>query len=387
MSRPGQEAGRGAGLGLVETQRVVLDGPLRLAGGAVLHDVEVAYETYGRLSPTRDNVVVLCHALTGDAHAAGHHGDPARRGWWDNLVGPGRAVDTDRFFVVSSNLLGGCQGTTGPQSVDPATGAAYALDFPLLTMSDLVLVQRRLLEQLGVTRVHAAVGGSLGGMQVLQWAVDAPGQLERAVLVAASSRLTAENIALSAVARHAITGDADFCGGRYAEAGRRPDHGLAVARRLAHITYVSEQLLEDKFGRRRLHDGPPRHGTDFQVESYLDHQAAVFLERFDALTYLYLSRVMDYFDPFAEPFLGGPVADRLRVGGTRFELVSFDSDRRFPTAHSVRIHEHLVAAGANSSHTEVASPYGHDSFLLEPPGYHDLVRASLLRERTITSTG
>ncbi|KQT90970.1 homoserine O-acetyltransferase [Marmoricola sp. Leaf446] len=368
---------------MIETQRVVLDGPLRLAGGAVLRDVEVAYQTYGRLSAARDNVVVLCHALTGDAHAAGHHGDPARRGWWDNLVGPGRAVDTDRFFVVSSNLLGGCQGTTGPQSIDPATGAAYGPDFPLLTVSDLVLVQRRLLERLGLGRVHAAVGGSLGGMQVLQWAIDAPGQLERAVVVAASSLLSAENIALSAVARHAITGDADFCGGRYAEHGRRPDHGLAVARRLAHVGYVSEQLLEDKFGRRRLDDGPPRLGTDFQVESYLDHQAAVFLERFDALTYLHLTRVMDYFDPFADP----AAAERLRAGGTRFEVVSFDSDRRFPTAHSARIHAHLVAAGVASEHTDLASAYGHDSFLLAPPGYHELVRASLDRERAITSAG
>ena len=363
-------------VGLVETQRVVLtDGgdPLVLAGGAKLEHVEVAFETYGRLSPARDNAVVVCHALTGDAHAAGHHGDPSRVGWWDNLIGPGRALDTDRYFVVCANLLGGCQGTTGPGSPDPATGHAYALDFPLLTMGDLVAVHRRLGRHLGIDRWHAGVGGSLGGMQLLEWVVEAPTELERVILVAASSRLSAQNIAFSAVARAAIMGDPDFAGGRYAEKGRIPAHGLAMARRMAHITYVSEVALEEKFGRARLEGGPPRHGTDFQVESYLDHQAEIFLERFDALTYLYLSRVMDYFDPFADP---GAVV-RAASGGTRFELISFDTDWRFPTPHSRRIHEHLAAAGATSRHLEITSTWGHDSFLLAPPGYHERIREVL----------
>ncbi len=366
------------GLGLVATQRVTVAtdaDPLVLERGAALGPVEVAYETYGALNAARDNVVVVCHALTGDAHAAGHHGDPDRPGWWDNLIGPGRAVDTDRFFVVSTNLLGGCRGTTGPSSTDPATGAAYGLDFPLLTMRDLVAGHRAVLAHLGVARVHAVVGGSLGGMQALEWVLQHPGEVERAVLVAASSRLTADNIALSAVARHAILADPDFCEGRYAAQGRRPDHGLSVARRLAHITYVSEELLEHKFGRERVDDGPPRLGTHFQVESYLDHQAQIFLERFDALSYLYLTRVMDYFDPFAVP----DRLARLRGAGTEVTLVSFDSDRRFGTPHSRRIHEHLRAAGVPSEHTELASPYGHDSFLLTPPGYHDLVAAALAR--------
>lgn len=366
------------GLGLVATQRVTVatDGdPLVLERGGALAPVEIAYEAYGALSAARDNVVVVCHALTGDAHAAGHHGDPDRRGWWDNLIGPGRALDTDRFLVVCTNLLGGCRGTTGPSSTDPATGAAYGLDFPLLTMRDLVAGHRAVLAHLGVERVHAVVGGSLGGMQALEWILAHPGEVERAVLVAASSRLTADSIALSAVARHAILADPDFCGGQYAAHGRRPDHGLSVARRMAHITYVSEQLLEQKFGREQVDDGPPRLGTHFQVESYLDHQAEVFLERFDALSYLYLSRVMDYFDAFADPRR----ADRLREAGTEVTLVSFDSDRRFPTSHSRRIHEHLRAAGARTEHTELASPYGHDSFLLSPPGYHELVAAALDR--------
>ncbi|MDO9455170.1 homoserine O-acetyltransferase [Nocardioides sp.] len=354
-------------------QRVVLateDDPLRLEHGARLDHVEVAYETWGRLSPERDNAVFVCHALTGDAHAAGEGG------WWESLVGPGRPVDTDRFFVICPNLLGGCRGTTGPSSVDPTTGRPWGLTFPLFTVHDLVSVHRRLLAHLGITRLHAAVGGSLGGMQVLQWAVDDPGAIDRALLVAASSRLTAQNIAFSAVARDAILHDPDFQGGAYAGTGRRPDRGLAVARRMAHITYVSEESLEAKFGRARVAsapDGPPQHETDFQVEAYLDHQAEVFLARFDALSYLYLTRVMDYFDPFAD----AGAAARAGSGGTRFLHVSFDTDWRFPTAHSRRTHEHLDAAGADSRHVEVASPWGHDSFLLDPPGYHDEVRAFL----------
>lgn len=367
-------------LGRVSTQRVGLfdeDDPLVLSSGAPLAPVQVAYETYGTLSEQRDNAVFVCHALTGDAHSAGHHGDPARPGWWDNLIGPGKAVDTDRFFVVSPNLLGGCRGTTGPSSADPATGRAYGLGFPLLSVSDLVTVHRRLLEHLGIERLHAAVGGSLGGMQVLQWTIDAPGQVGRAVMVAASSLLSAQNIAFSAVARRAIMTDPEFHDGQYAAAGTRPASGLAVARMLAHITYVSEHSLEEKFGRQRRGDGPQRMDTDFEVESYLDHQASSFLRRFDASSYLYLTRVMDYFDPFADP----GAAVRAASAGTRFLALSFDSDWRFPTHHSVRLHEQLTAAGAISEHVELASAWGHDSFLLQPEGYHDRI-AEFLRHRS-----
>jgi homoserine O-acetyltransferase len=359
-------------VGLVSTERVVLhdeDDPLVLSGGATLAPVEVAYETYGTLNEAHDNAIFVCHALTGDAHAAGHHGDPARPGWWDNLIGPGRPLDTDRFFVISPNLLGGCQGTTGPSSTDPATGRAYGTGFPLFSMSDLVSVHRRLLRHLGIDRLHAAIGGSLGGMQVLQWTIDAPDEIGRAVLVAASSLLSAQNIAFSAVARTAILSDPDFRDGQYAAAGTRPAAGLSVARMMAHITYVSEQLLDEKFGRDRVSDGPPRMGTDFQVESYLDHQASSFQARFDALSYLYLTRVMDYFDPFADP----RAAARAASYDTRFLVLSFDSDWRFPTHHSVRLREQLAAAGAISEHVEIASSWGHDSFLLKPPGYHERV--------------
>ena len=364
-------------LGYVETQRVVLatpDDPLRLRGGGRLDHVEVAYETYGQLSPARDNAVFVCHALTGDAHAAGLHVGAKRRGWWDNLIGPGKPVDTDRFFVVSANLLGGCSGTTGPLSTDPATGAPYCLDFPLLHMSDLVAAHRRLLTHLGVERLYAAVGGSLGGMQVLQWAIDDPDAIERAVLVAATARLTPENIAFSTVGREAIMSDPDFCQGRYVEQGVFPWRGQKVARMMAHITYVSAQALDDKFGHRRLSSGDDwTLGPDFEVEHYLQHQGNVFLDRFDALSYLYLTRLLDYFDPFGDPW----TADALRRTTARFQLTSFDSDWRFDTSQSVALAEQLAALGVDVDHTELSSPFGHDSFLLEPPGYHERIAAFL----------
>lgn len=353
-------------------QRVVLhtaDDPLRLVSGATLGPVEVTYETYGVLSPARDNTVLVCHALTGDAHASGPGG------WWSSMVGPGRPVDTDRFFVVSANLLGGCAGTTGPQSTDPATGMAYGTDFPLLQVADLVRVHRDLLDHLGIERLHAAIGGSLGGMQVLQLVLDEPDRVERAVLVAASSRLSAENIAFSAVAREAILSDPDFHDGRYRDKGVVPARGLKVARMMAHITYVSAPGLETKFG-RRSGSAHPTMAPDFEVEHYLQHQGEAFLERFDALSYLYLSRLLDYFDPFGEA-IGRAAQAALRRTSTRFQLVSFDSDWRFSTPHSLRILEHLQAAEVDAAHHEVASPWGHDSFLLSPPGYHELVASFL----------
>ena len=360
-------------LGYVETQRGVLarpDDPLLLRGGGRLDHVEVAYETYGSLSPARDNAVFVCHALTGDAHAAGLHVGSKKRGWWDNLIGPGKPVDTDRFFVIAANLLGGCSGTTGPLSTDPATGAPYCLDFPMLHMSDLVAVHRRLTAHLGVERLYAAVGGSLGGMQVLQWAIDDPDALERAVLVAASSRLTPENIAFSAIGREAIMSDPDFCNGRYAEQGVFPWRGQKVARMTAHITYVSAAALEAKFGHRRRSRGDDwTLEPDYEVEHYLQHQGKVFLDRFDALSYLYLTRLLDYFDPFADPW----TADALRRTRTRFQLTSFDSDWRFGSDHSARMAAQLEALGVAVDRAELASPFGHDSFLLQPQHYHERI--------------
>jgi len=368
-------------LGLVETQRVVLfteDDPLVLDSGETLFPVEVAYETYGERAADDRNVVVICHALTGDAHAAGHHGDPERPGWWDTLIGPGKPVDTDRLFVISSNLLGGCQGTTGPSSIDPATGQSYGLRFPLFTVSDLVKVHRKLLAHLGITRVLAAVGGSLGGMQVLQWALDYPDELENGVVVCATSRLSAQNIAFSAVARAAIMNDPDFANGDYYATGKGPDHGLSVARMMAHITYVSEESMRQKFGRRIQDREEPRFGlgVDFQVESYLQYQGKAFLDRFDANSYLYLTRVMDYFDPFADATV---VRAQLAKMKTKFLVLSFDTDWRFDTSHSRSIVRTLAAHRVPVTFREIPSPHGHDSFLLDVPEYHRTVAAYLDR--------
>ena len=383
----------GGALGLVETQRVVLfteSDPLVLSSGRSLTEVEVAFETYGTLSPERDNVVFICHALTGDAHAAGHHGDPDRRGWWDNIIGPGRPVDTDRYFVVCPNLLGGCQGTTGPSSIDPATGRPYGLRFPAITVRDLVTVHRKLLEHLGVERLMAGVGGSLGGMQILQWALDDPDAMAGAALVCSTSRLTAQNIAFSAVAREAIMRDPGFQGGDFYGTGRGPELGLALARMTAHITYLSEEAMRQKFGRRRQDPDAPQadpdapesdFDVDFEVESYLRHQGDAFLDRFDANTYLYFSRMMDRFDPFAD----AEAFERMARLATRFLLVSFNTDWRFDTGHSAVIQRHLARAGVPVSFREIESPWGHDSFLLDLPEYHRTVEVFLDRlwlERT-----
>jgi homoserine O-acetyltransferase len=372
----GAQGAASRSLGRVTTQRIRLfdeADPLLLADGSTLAPVDVAFETYGTLSPARDNAVVVCHALTGDAHAAGHHGDPAQRGWWDTMIGPGKPVDTGRFFVVSANLLGGCSGTTGPGSTDPRTGKPYGLRFPLVSVTDLVTVQRRLLHALGIDRPYAAIGGSLGGMQVLQWTVDHPGELRRAVLVGVAPRLSAQNIAFSAVARASILRDEHFAGGDYYD-GPRPDTGLAVARMLAHVTYVSEDALELKFGRDRRSNGTGRRlTTDFEVESYLDHQGAKFVERFDANSYLYLTRAMDYFDPLAEP----AALERLAAGDTEYLVVSFDTDWRFPTAGARELAGALRQAGRPVRCEEIASPWGHDSFLLAVPEYLQLVAGFL----------
>jgi len=354
--------------GAVDTvQRVVLyteDDPLHLECGRTLAPVEVAYATFGTLDADGGNAVFACHALTGDARVTGPGG------WWKTLVGPGRPVDTDRFFVVCANLLGGCQGTTGPSSINPATGKPYHWDFPPLTIRDLVTVHRRLLEHLGIERLYAAIGGSLGGMQVLQWILDAPGQIQRAGIFAASAELTTQNIAFSAVARAAIrAGD--------------PWAGMAVARRLGHITYLNEKSLQQRFGRKRREGTEvlPANAADwldtrFEIESYLDHQAETFLARFDPYSYLWLTRVMDDFTPLED-------MDAVRRAmqaqpDLRTLVLSFNSDWRFGTAHSEFIAKRLREAGAKHLElVEVDAPYGHDAFLLESDEYHAHVRRFL----------
>jgi homoserine O-acetyltransferase len=361
-----------SGIGRVATEQVILfdrEDPLVLDSGVTLAPVTVAYETYGKLNAERDNAVFVCHALTGDAHAAGHHGDPGHRGWWDNLIGPGRPVDTDRWFVICPNLLAGCQGSTGPSSTNPRTGRAYGLRFPLLTVRDLTSAHRRLLDRLGIARLHATIGGSLGGMQALQWSIDHPEQVDRAALICCSGRLSAENIAFSAVARAAIIRDPDFAEGDYLNNERRPDTGLALARMLAHITYLSGESMRRKFDRaRRVPGAPMTLGDDFEVEHYLEHQAESFIRRFDPLSYLYLTRTMDYFDPFS-----ATPAHQLQKIRTRFLLISFDTDWRFGREHSLHIARNLGDADVAIEHLEISSPWGHDSFLLEVPEYHEAV--------------
>jgi homoserine O-acetyltransferase len=357
---------------LVETRTVTLfdeGNPLVLASGATLAPVEVAYETYGTLNADRSNAVYVCHALTGDAHASGYREHDTRPGWWDTMIGPGKPIDTDRLFVISSNLLGGCNGTTGPSSLDPRSGRPYGPRFPAIVMRDLVTVHRALCRHLGVERLRCAIGGSLGGMQALQWTLDAPGELEAAVLACSTSRLSAQNIAFSEVARQAIMRDPDFRRGDYYEAGHGPRNGLSVARMTGHITYLSEELMEQRFGRRLQHGGSHPHGglgIDFAVESYLHHQGDSFAARFDANTYLAYTRVLDVFDPF--PDEQAPVPE-LEGCATRFLLLSFSSDWRFGTPHSERIERVLCRNGVSVEFHEVASPYGHDSFLLDVPEY------------------
>jgi len=348
--------------------------PLVFTRGGRLDEVTVRYETYGKLNPAKSNAVFICHALTGDAHAAGIRPGERKPGWWDTMIGPGKPVDTDRFFVISPNLIGGCQGTTGPSSPNPATGQPYGLDFPILDMNDFVTVHRALTRYFGIDKLLAVVGGSLGGMQVLQWALSHPSDMSRAVIIAASSRLTTQNIAFSAVGREAIMRDSGFEAGRYLSTGTFPDTGLSIARMMAHITYMSEDALGSKFGRAPQNDNlTPGFGVDFAVESYLQHQAEVFLDRFDALTYLYLSRVMDYFDPFAPP----GATDAIAANPIPCLVASFTSDWRFSPAQSRRIMSLLEGQGVPVTYREFTAGVGHDSFLMAIPEYLELVRAFL----------
>jgi homoserine O-acetyltransferase len=362
-------------VGLVVPQRARFDAPLKLECGATLDGYELVYETYGRLSPARDNAVLICHALSGDHHAAGYHtADDRRPGWWDNCIGPGRPIDTNRFFVVCPNNLGGCAGSTGPLSTNPASGRPYGPDFPIVTVRDWVESQARLADRLGIERWAAVIGGSLGGMQALQWAVDYPSRLRHAGVVAAAPRLSTQNIAFNEVARHAIRSDANFHGGRYYEHGATPEHGLMLARMLGHITYLSDDVLMARFG-RELRDGKPSFGFDveFQIESYLRHQGESFVKRFDANTYLLMTRTLDYFDP-ASAF-DGNLAAALRGADVRFLVVSFSSDWRFSPARSREIVRALLDADREVSYVEIESEQGHDSFLLEIPLYHRLLTA------------
>ncbi|WP_337998301.1 homoserine O-acetyltransferase MetX [Oleispirillum naphthae] len=351
--------------------------PLALDSGARFGPVDVAYQTYGRLNAAKSNAVVVCHALTGDHYAALPHPVTGKSGWWSSLIGPGRVIDTDRYFVVCSNVLGGCMGTTGPKSADPATGEPYMLGFPVITVADMVRVQVKLLDHLGIAQAFAAIGGSMGGMQVLEWASRYPERVFCALPVATCARYSAQNIAFDEVGRQAIMADPEWCGGRYLLEGRNPHKGLAVARMAAHITYLSETALTRKFGRKLQDREKIGYGfdADFEVESYLRHQGSTFVERFDANSYLYITRAMDYFDMPGEH--DGHLSHAFRHTPVHFCVVSFSSDWLFPTRDSQAIVRALNAAAASVSFVEVQSDKGHDAFLLDEPEFHDTVAGFL----------
>ena len=349
--------------------------PLHLDSGATLSPVQVAFETYGTLNADKSNAVLIAHALTGDQFVASPHPITGKPGWWDRIIGPGRLIDTDRLFVICSNVLGGCMGTTGPSSLNPATGIAFGLDFPVITIRDMVRVQMGLVDDLGIDRLQAVIGGSMGGMQVLEWLATYPDRLHSAVALATAARHTAQNIAFHEVGRQAIMADPNWQGGAYYADGDSPLKGLSVARMTAHITYLSEDALTRKFGRNLQSRDAPTFGfdADFQVESYLRHQGSRFVERFDANSYLYITRAMDYLDVADEH--GGRLADAFRrAAHVRCCVMSFSSDWLYPTSENKAIVHALNAAGVPVSFAEIQSDHGHDAFLLDVPGMDSMLK-------------
>jgi homoserine O-acetyltransferase len=366
-------------VGIVAAQRVVIDTPLRLDCGRTLPRHELMVETYGTLNAARSNAVLICHALSGDHHAAGvYAADDRKPGWWDNCIGPGKPIDTDRFFVVALNNLGGCRGSTGPNSLDPATGKAYGPDFPLLTVRDWVRSQAMLADTLGIECWAAVIGGSLGGMQVMQWAIDLPGRIAHAIVIASAPQLSAQNIAFNEIARQAILSDPEFHGGHFYDHGVVPSRGLMLARMIGHITYLSDAAMLAKFG-NDLRVAAPSFNFDieFEVESYLRYQGQAFVDRFDANTYLLMTKALDYFDPARE------FGDRLDLAfqrtRARFLVVAFSSDWRFSPARSREIVKALVDAGRDVSYALIDSQLGHDDFLMPIPQYHRVLRHYLAR--------
>jgi homoserine O-acetyltransferase len=343
------------------------DDPFLLDSGSRLDHLRIAYQTYGELNQARSNAVVICHALTGDQHVANVHPLTGKPGWWYRMVGPGKPIDTDRYFVICPNVLGGCMGTTGPVSTDPVTGEPFGLGFPVVTIGDMVRAQVKLLDHLGIDKALAVIGGSMGGMQVLQWAAAHPDRTFSAIPIACGARHSSQNIAFHEVGRQAIMADPDWYGGAYLLRGARPRKGLAVARMAAHITYMSDQSLHAKFGRQLQDRDKPTFSfdADFQIESYLRHQGVTFVERFDANSYLYLTKAMDYFDLAADR--GGLLSEVFQGSGARFCVVSFTSDWLFPTEESRSVVRALLASGASVSFVEIETDGGHDAFLLDEP--------------------
>jgi homoserine O-acetyltransferase/O-succinyltransferase len=364
-------------VGAVAPIDMQFDEPLPLKSGAVIPSYSLRYETYGTLNADRSNAVLVCHALNASHHVAGWYAhDPKDVGWWDNLIGPGKPVDTDRFFVVGVNNLGGCHGSTGPATINPATGRPWGADFPVVTVDDWVAAQARLADRLGIRCFAAVVGGSLGAMQALQWTIAFPDRVRHALVIAAAPKLSAQNIAFNEVARQAITTDPDFHGGDYYAHGVVPRRGLRLARMLGHITYLSDDAMAEKFG-RALRQGEFKFGFDveFEIESYLRYQGDKFSTYFDANTYLRITKALDYFDPALA--CGGRLAEAMKGAVARFLVVSFTSDWRFSPARSREIVKALLDTGKDVSYAEIDAPHGHDAFLMDDPRYHGLIRAFL----------
>ena len=397
MSAPAHSTAAGS-VGTVDTQFFDLPGPIALDCGREILPVRIAYETYGTLAPACDNVILVCHALSGDAHAAGYASTPPAAGtrdgfraeerdaagsrglgWWDGMIGPGKAFDTDQFFVVSTNLLGGCRGTTGPSSTDPDTGRPYGSNFPVITVADMVCVQRAFLRELGITRLAAVAGGSLGGMQALEWAVLYGDDVESIVVIASTHALRPQGVAWNAIARNAIMADPDWQGGQYSDTERTPTGGMGVARMLGHMTYLSAGSLEGKFGRRLQFSDDIRYVIDepeFEIENYLRHQAKNFVERFDANTYLYMSRALTYFD-LARQYGSGHLMDAVRNLTAKTLLIAFSSDWLYPPEDSEALSAALSDAGKDVELHVIDAPYGHDCFLLEEARQTPIIRRFL----------
>ncbi|WP_424355016.1 homoserine O-acetyltransferase MetX [Methanobacterium sp. MBAC-LM] len=349
-------------VGLVETKYFTFPDDLILEGGSRLKEVTVAYETYGKLNKEKSNAVLICHALSGDAHAAGWHEGDKKPGWWDIIIGPGKCLDTEKYFIICSNVIGGCKGSTGPSSINPETGKHYGLDFPIITLSDMVKAQKKLIDHLGINQLFAVVGGSMGGMQVLQWCISYPDMVKLAIPIATAARSAPQQIAFNEVGRQAIISDPKWNDGSY-YSGEVPKEGLSLARMIGHITYLSYESMYQKFG-RRLQD-KEKYGfdfsMDFQVESYLHYQGNSFVKRFDANTYLYVTKAMDYFDLTAN----GSLAEGFKDVKAKFLVISVDSDWLYPPEQSKEVVMALTANDIDVSYHEIKSPYGHDAFLLE----------------------
>ena len=362
-------------VGVVSPKLARFDDPIALKSGTSLNSYELAYETYGTLNAARDNAVLVCHALNASHHVAGVYADDAANvGWWDNLIGPGKPVDTNRFFVMGVNNIGGCHGSTGPASINPATGNPWGADFPVVTVEDWVEAQSRLASRLGIERFAAIMGGSLGAMQAMQWAISQPSRVAHSIVIAAAPKLSAQNIAFNEVARQAITTDPDFHGGNYYSHGVVPKRGLRIARMIGHITYLSDDAMAEKFGRERREGGLKfNFDVEFQIESYLRHQADKFAEHFDANTYLRITKALDYFDPAA--LRDGGLSAVLESATAKFLVVSFTSDWRFAPARSREIVKALLDNRLSVSYAEIDAPHGHDAFLMDDPRYHRLIRA------------